>query len=150
MLQRIQSIFLILASAALLSLLSSSMLLIGVNGDSGGAGKLLSDGALTMPEDKILMGVGVSAAIIFFIAIFLYKNRPTQSKLVIAAVMLTIVMIILAALDVYANIEGMGGNVSLVPSIGSFIPFLVVLFGILALRYIKKDEKLVRSMNRLR
>jgi hypothetical protein len=150
MLQRIQSIFLLLASGGILSLLSNSLQLIAVDGDKGSAGKLLRDGALTMNEDVVLMSVGIAAALVFLVAIFLYKNRPVQLKVVITAVVLTILMIVLAAYDVFSNLSGMGGAISIVPTLGGFIPILTVLFGLFALRFIRKDEKLVRSMNRLR
>jgi len=42
------------------------------------------------------------------------------------------------------------GNVTPDDGMGLYLPFVFLLFGFLAQRFIQKDEKLVQSMDRLR
>jgi hypothetical protein len=85
------------------------------------------------------------------VTIFLYKNRMTQLKLVRIAILLEIVSVFLV-LFVYAKI--IENTLRVIPEFlnekGIYFPLVSLVFLILAYRSIMKDEKLVRSVDRLR
>jgi hypothetical protein len=150
MLQRVQSIFLMIASGSLFSLLANPMELVAAQGLSSEAGSVLADGSFHLIEDKALLAIGLLSAALFLVSIFLFKNRNLQIKSVLASCILVCIMIGLAAYDVWSNIANSGGSVSILPTFGSFMPLIAFILGVVAVRFIKKDEKLVRSMDRLR
>ncbi len=84
-------------------------------------------------------------------AIFMYKNRITQMKVVRIAILLNIVLIGLIFF-VYAKIIETNLLVSpdYMDEAGIYFPLISLIFLILANRSIMKDEKLVRSVDRLR
>jgi heme exporter protein D len=107
--------------------------------------------AVNDPATWFGMGMAISLTmpmIIAVVSIFLYKNRPTQLKWVKIAT--------------YVEIVALGFALGVLFSLGGFGKFLwkeVVSSGIIILtlaslwqagRLIKKDEELVKSMNRIR
>jgi len=95
---------------------------------------------------------------ISFIAIFLYKNRPMQSKFCIAAIVINFVLLLLMLYVypeiVFSKIWQVAGAELLYHSDGHFpwailsiIPLPCLYF---ANKYIIKDEKKVRAADRLR
>lgn len=99
--------------------------------------------------------LGLLAVIIIGIAIstiFLYKNRPLQSKLGVAIFVLILVFLSLMFF-VYPEfvISKLGGSEMQVNyTIYSFFGVLPLAFVLLANKAIQKDEKLVKSADRLR
>jgi hypothetical protein len=84
-------------------------------------------------------------------AIFLYKNRVSQARVVRIAILLDIVIVGLIFF-VYARI--IETNLMAAPDYldeaGIYFPLIALIFLIMANRSIMKDEKLVRSVDRLR
>jgi len=81
-------------------------------------------------------------------AVFLFRKRKIQLKLTGAIVLLTTIFI---GLMVYFIIRATGEfQAELVPVYRMFIPVLILIFGILAYLGIRKDENLVKSLDRLR
>ena len=96
----------------------------------------------------------ILSAIVSLYAIFQYKNRMTQLKLGLFNIFL-----IAAALgfSIYFMYQGesmipvaIGGVIRGTYKIGIFLPALALLFNSLANRFIKRDEDLVRSVDRIR
>jgi hypothetical protein len=83
--------------------------------------------------------------------IFLYKNRIRQAKIVRLAILLEIVFIALVFF-VYASIidKNLHASPEYLEEAGVYFPLISLIFLILAYRFIIKDEKLVRSADRLR
>jgi len=81
--------------------------------------------------------------------IFKYKNRIQQVKLVRLSLLLSMLMIV-GIFVLYPNIVTKSTEASSEFEIGAYIPIINLLFLFLANRYILKDEKFVRSMDRLR
>ncbi len=79
--------------------------------------------------------------------IFLYKNRVLQYKLANLLVLFNIFLVGLFFLLSYIK-EGQTGTVSY--QIGSFLPLISAVFAYLAAHFIKKDEQMVRSADRIR
>ncbi len=95
---------------------------------------------------SIVVAFGLSA-ILSFISIFLYKNRKQQIginrfNIVVNFYLLGIIVYHLLILPGESEISEKG--------IGLFIPVLVIVFLALANKSILKDEKLVKSVDRLR
>jgi hypothetical protein len=87
----------------------------------------------------------VSALVIIFslIALLLYKNRKLQLRVNLVAIILSILNILLYYLQAKKFTEG---NYNLTAILAIAIPVLLIL----AARGIYKDEKLVKSLDRLR
>ena len=88
-------------------------------------------------------------ALLSGITIFLYKQRKLQIKLcnvILGLLVLFYVFIFVFNLDLPLNvsIRDLGFSYT------ALFPFIAIIFDFLAIRGIKKDEKLVRSMDRLR
>jgi len=80
------------------------------------------------------------------IEIFKFKNRVVQMKLAIAnSFLMSINLALMTYFVIILQKEHVGGF-----GIGIFIYALAMLLNILARRFIQKDEKLVRSVDRLR
>ncbi|MFN0176341.1 MAG: DUF4293 domain-containing protein [Saprospiraceae bacterium] len=151
MIQRIQSIYLFLAAAALgssvffpLATASGEASALATTGDN-----FFADGIYWAKEFPGWMGLFffIAGAVI---AIFLYKNRPRQMQLAggIAFGVLLLVGLFAALGYYYAQRLPEGTDAQL--ALGSaFLPVAIPLL-ILAYRAIKKDEELVRSSDRLR
>ncbi|HNX44781.1 MAG TPA: DUF4293 domain-containing protein [Bacteroidales bacterium] len=158
MLQRIQTVYLSIAAVAMAMLfffpfavfqsdfVYSRFFIYGVvDMVPGGANSMGIIYALPL----ILADLGV---IIFAVtAIFRYKDRPSQLKLVNAAFILTIILIA-GVFFLYGYIlEKKFGTPPLwSEGYGVYFPLVALLFLMLAIRSIKRDEKLVRSADRLR
>ncbi|MDR0681256.1 MAG: DUF4293 domain-containing protein [Dysgonamonadaceae bacterium] len=80
-------------------------------------------------------------AVLSIVVIFLYKNRALQIKLCYGILVLLILSYIILF---FSGVKVVVGKLPLV------FPFVAGIFDILAILAIKKDEKLVRSLDRLR
>jgi len=90
----------------------------------------------------LLIVTGISI-LISVIAIFMYKDRKTQLKLAIGGIILSIIMLVLYFVEIKKFEKG---NFAL-----TAIFVLAILIGyIMAARGIWKDEKLVKSLDKLR
>lgn len=90
-------------------------------------------------------------ALICLKSIFLYKDRIKQSKHVKVGIFLSMLLIALI-LFVYINLieKKLGIHADYHGALGMYMPIVSLLFLILAYRSILRDEKLVRSADRLR
>jgi hypothetical protein len=82
------------------------------------------------------------------ISIFLFKKRTIQKILAIVIILLSCILIIMLAYSSYKLISDF--NVEVVPTVKMVVPFLIPLTAYMAYRGIIKDDKLVRSYDRLR
>lgn len=92
-----------------------------------------------------LMVLTVAVAIASLIAIFLFKDRKLQFKIVLAVLFLSLLNLLLYFLKTK---EFVPAEWSL--DLTSLISFFIPLFLLLAVRGIYKDDKLVKSVDRLR
>lgn len=151
MIQRIQSIYLFLAAAAL-----SSPMFFPLATASGDATALAStgnnffaDGIYWVKEFPGGMSI-LFAAVFSVYAIFLYKNRPRQMRLAGGMAILTILFSVLFASLGYYYAQHLPDGATVRLALGSAFPLVAVPLLVLAYRAIKKDEALVRSSDRLR
>lgn len=100
------------------------------------------------PEDNtITMLLFLISAFVSLLSIFLFKNRKTQMRVTGANIVLNILLIGYLA---YSLTTLPGGFSNSEKGIGLLVPFLSILMLVLANRFIKKDEKLVKSVDRFR
>ncbi|MCK9400703.1 MAG: DUF4293 domain-containing protein [Bacteroidales bacterium] len=158
MIQRIQSIFLLLAFLAAVALFfyplagiysnltAYKFYIYGLKNMVPGEASQFSF-MTTFP----LLLLNILVAALSLICVFLYKNRVRQAKLVRLAILLEIVLIALVFF-VYASIieRNLLASPDYLDEAGIYFPLISLIFLILANRYIMKDEKLVRSVDRLR
>jgi hypothetical protein len=142
MIQRIQTIWLLLAAAAAFLTLRFSFY-SGNFLDTETNTKTIR--FLTAQSNVLLTilssGVGLAA----LISIFLYKNRKKQSRIVLLALLVSIINIVLFFLESRKFIANEGSY-----TFTAALAFAVPVFLILTLRGIRKDDKLVKSLDRLR
>jgi len=138
MLQRIQSVYLLLTT--LFSVLFLSMKMFVFRNEAG----IVGSEEIIIPLAVLLILI----AAISIITIFLFKNRKIQIKLSMVLLILSIVLLL--AVAAYAFILSDKYNAQLQFRVNLIFPVLVLIFSILAHRGIKKDEKLVKSYDRLR
>ena len=147
MIQRIQTIFLLLGSIFMLSVLFFPFTSL----ESGiqGAG-ILADGVYTAQEKPVLLGLFTLSSLLALIGVFLFKNRSLQMKMAIFSADAGFLGTVLAIFYLWQ--DGQVGEMigALRPGAGAVLPVLGFIALLLAFWYIRKDEKLVRSMDRLR
>ncbi len=154
MIQRIQTVFLFLAIIALVLFNIFPYWQVAA-GEEGARMQLMSYGFATTVQGEttvdyglyaLVAGLSGVAIIIALVEIFTYKNRLTQMKLAIANSFLMTATLVLMTYFVVGLQEEYQGDFGL----GIFVFALAMLLNILARRFIQKDEKLVRSVDRLR
>ncbi|MET3112430.1 sterol desaturase/sphingolipid hydroxylase (fatty acid hydroxylase superfamily) [Pedobacter sp. CG_S7] len=152
MIQRVQSIWLFLASLTLFMLLLVPIITKLFNGteywilvsglyEKATTGTIKVEGFLAMFISTIII------ALIAFANIFNFKNRSLQKQVC------NVVIILTAGLSFWISqmvqripggLEGAGYNA------GALLPLLAIIFCFLAMRGIRKDEQLIKSADRLR
>jgi Domain of unknown function (DUF4293) len=153
MIQRIQSIFLLLASGSLGTLFIPSVS-IGDFNQPNAQIPASADGFLNIFDNKILLGLTGVALAVAFLTIFLFKSRPNQIRLAWVSIVACLALLGMSIFETKTQTEivqkaAYSGTFS--PSFIAYIPMVVALiFGWLAIRNIRKDEILVRSADRLR
>ena len=96
---------------------------------------------------KVLPVLFFISAILAFGTIFIFKNRKLQF---VMGRLTILVNLILLGLLMYVSLTLPGEAAVSEKGIGMFIPILAVLLLVLANKAIKKDEDLVKSVDRLR
>lgn len=139
MIQRIQSLFLFLSSASFWSLFALPMA-----SSSTADNNIFKDLLLNLSDNPGLMGLCIAGGVTSLIAIFLFNNRRLQSSMAYMAIGCSL------------GLAGLGywlyssADVAASLGVGIGMPVVGLIMSILALIFISKDEKLVKSMDRLR
>jgi hypothetical protein len=143
MIQRIQSVWLLVAG--LLTLLTFKLAFWTTTWKDASTTKMYSNSS-----GSLLMYIAVIALIVLsFGTIFLFKKRPLQMQLAWLGILLSIGLFILEikeAEDIRDNPNYQFGNWNL----GIILPLLAMAFFFAAWKAMRKDHKLVKSLNRLR
>jgi hypothetical protein len=82
------------------------------------------------------------------ITIFLYKKRKIQLWFALSVVILSALLIIVLAYNSFIIIKNYDAQIG--PVLKMIFPFLILAFAILAYMGIKKDDRIVRSYERMR
>ena len=136
MIQRIQTLWLVLAIAA--GILSIKFpFYTGHTLDYNALIELR--GSWNVP----ILIITVICVIISCVAIFLFKNRRKQTTYIIINIILSLIIIILYFLQIRNFMEGSF-------SLTSLFAFSIPIFLVLALAGVRRDAKIIRSLDRLR
>ncbi|ATP58865.1 hypothetical protein CPT03_21530 [Pedobacter ginsengisoli] len=155
MIQRVQSIWLLLAALTLTCMLFLPFLTKNVNGSefsvyTNGLHQSISGNegdALVVTPFLPLFISNIAIAVLCIVAIFSFRNRTIQKRLASVAIILTLGLSFWGfnyAQKIPGGIEGANYGIA------AFLPILAILFCALAIRGIRKDEQLLRSADRLR
>ncbi len=140
MIQRIQTVYLVLGAVVL-----GALLFFGVVWE----GAATAQGWFT---PVVVLFDGLAAAVAVG-AVFLYKNRPRQRKVIVVAQVLTIMLLItfcggLYLVDALYVRTSQGLDVGMLAAL--LLPIVAYVLFLLARRAVEKDIERVRSMDRLR
>lgn len=154
MIQRVQSLYLLIATALL-----AVTIFTPIAAFTGGGAELtlcafqLTDAAGEYAESTLWMGILLSlSALLPLITIFLYKHRQLQIRL--CGVELVLLIGDIAFMTIYYLLAGRVVAASAFSAsairFGAIMPAVAVVFVALAMRAIFRDELLVRSLDRIR
>ncbi|MGB7841960.1 MAG: DUF4293 domain-containing protein [Salinimicrobium sp.] len=136
MLQRIQTIYLFLAA-----LCSAGLIFLFELGENVA-------GVPVYAEDVLMVfALFMISAAISLMTIFLFKNRKLQFMLGRLNILLNLILL---GLFVYWSLNISGEALVSEKGIGMLIPVISIVFLVLANKAVKKDEDLVKSVDRLR
>ena len=138
MVQRQQTLWLLLATAA--ALLSFMFPFVTGLGTEKG---LVVTKSINAGSDFLLLIVTGASLILSAAIIFLYKDRKLQMKLCLAGLGLSILIIVL-------YIAQMNKLTKATLALFCILPFAITVSYFMAFRNIRKDEKLVKSLDKLR
>ncbi|MFV9550382.1 DUF4293 domain-containing protein [Algibacter sp. PT7-4] len=136
MLQRIQSIYLLLAAGVSAGLIFVFHLWITDKGIS-----------VFAKDDLLYLGLFFGSAILSLISIFMYKNRKSQFVMGRLNIILNFILL---GFFVYQSLNISGETAVSEKGIGMLLPIVSIVLLALANKAIKKDEELVKSVDRLR
>jgi Domain of unknown function (DUF4293) len=136
MLQRIQTIWLLLASVC-------AFLTLKLPFYSGTNAKAIASYPLNGAETILLLSITIALGLLSLFTLFLFKNRVLQLRLCILGIIIEAILLFLYFKQVQTFTVG---TYSLTALLHGFI----ILFLLLAARSINKDEKMVKSSDRLR
>jgi amino acid permease len=103
------------------------------------------------PNTILLPAVMGLVGFLSFITIFLYKRRPVQMRLIRFNMLLNIVYLALIFFYYVPELEVITvSNADYINDAGIYLSIVPLIFLVLALRFIRRDEKLVRAADRLR
>ena len=141
MIQRIQSLWLLLAGVASLLTFKYSV----YSGNKIGTDNVKKFVELNaMPNFFIMVLTGINA-LIAIVAIFMFKNRKLQLRLSIIGIVLSVLNLVIYFYETGKVIETEGKY-----ALTAIIAIAIPIFFIFAARGIHADDKLVRDSDRLR
>lgn len=147
MIQRIQSIWLLLAA-----LFGVGLFLFGIlNITYTDKGVEVTQTLKILEYSYLLAVLAIAIVALPLVAIFMFKNRKLQTNLSILAIVFNIgfVAFYLMGIESFksAHIPPVTSSAF---GVASFMPIASVIFQLLAISGIRKDQKLVKSLDRLR
>lgn len=147
MIQRIQTIFILVAGLLVASLYFLPFADISVNSElhTFTAFGIFKGESLIFNGLPILIFIGLIATL-HFAAIFMYKKRIRQIRILAFTMILLLGLFGMFFYFTYAGFE----NAKVAFKISVAFPIVAVILDYLAIRAIGKDEALIRSMDRIR
>ncbi|MEE9349633.1 MAG: DUF4293 domain-containing protein [Flavobacteriaceae bacterium] len=144
MIQRIQSLFLLLATVVSGALSHVFFLWKATYDADFTALESIAHESLTIKPIGVLF---IVSALISFVTIFMFKNRKAQFVMNRVNILLNFLLLGF----IFYNLFNISGEPLVSEKgIGSFLPIASVFLLVFANRFIKKDEDLVKSVDRLR
>ncbi len=138
MIQRIQTLFLVIGAGLLIAMLCTPMArIVGVEGAEGNIGYYTFTSVFSLIVMTLVLEV---------VAIFSFKNRMRQMRLCILN------SLVLLGLQIYLAVIYFGPerDSSILFTITTIFPVCVIILDLIAARYIARDEAIVVASTRLR
>ncbi len=145
MIQRIQSVFLLIATIAFALLFQFPFVITDVASDG-----FLADKDFDVFDHIALVILAGVAAGLTLISIFLFKKRKIQIKVAYLGILVGLSVLVTAAVMFYEQALILFEKAAIHQRLGLYLPIIGLIMGFLAIRFIRKDDKIVRSMDRLR
>ncbi|RZN76603.1 MAG: DUF4293 family protein, partial [Winogradskyella sp.] len=98
-------------------------------------------------DNYLYLGLFLGSALLSLISIFSFKNRKSQFVLGRLNIILNFILL---GVFVYQSLSLSGETLVSEKGIGMILPIFSIVFLVLANKAIKKDEDLVKSVDRLR
>jgi len=136
MLQRIQTVYLLLNTV----LTGGIALLFPYGWNQNGL-------PLFAKDHFLVLGILLGSAVVSVVTIFLFKNRKLQFVLGRINILLNLILL---GVFVYWSLTLSGETMISKKDIGMLIPLISIVLLVIANKAIKKDEDLVKSVDRLR
>jgi hypothetical protein len=149
MIQRIQSLFLLLAAIAGGTMGSFNLWKARLT-----RGNVASEDYFNATSSYLIFIVLMVSTILALVTIFLYKNRKLQFRLTVLNIFLAIAVLCLIYFKVQGKANALVSEGATIVSatflLPAFLPVVMIVCLFLAARGIYKDEKLIKSLDRLR
>ena len=145
MIQRIQTLFLILAAVCFIGLFKFPFATSNVS-----TGQFLTDQVYNVLDHPVLSVIAGLGGLLALINIFLYKKRATQMRIGYLVIVLSILLLIVSYLLFTNDAATISSEARIDDGMGMFLPVGALIFVLIANYFIKKDDKIVKSMDRLR
>ncbi len=151
MIQRIQSIWLLLAAIVISALFYVDVYSVKTPSVLNMPPEIVNDynNISAIKNNFIAVGIVSLSIILSLTAIFFFKNQKRQKGLIWINILLLIGLMFLLYINLnnfWTNYPDNGGHIW----IGLFLPVITVFLLILALRGISKDQKILKSLDRMR
>ncbi|MFZ4543862.1 MAG: DUF4293 domain-containing protein [Saprospiraceae bacterium] len=147
MIQRIQSIYLFLASIASFAVFK---LPFASSVQSETSSSLFNDGIYSVFDNMALLAIFALIGLLAITTLFFYKNRKLQSNLSLLGSLLSLIAFSLMAIFFAGDSWALSNWQTLQDQFGLGMPVFAAVFYLLARYNIQKDNKKVQSMDRLR
>lgn len=155
MIQRIQTVYLLLATVLMSLTLFLPLATIWQGGNEIVIKAWFADGTVGFKAPlPLYLGILLSVATLLpLVTIFLYKKRMTQIRLCVSEIVLLLGSALFIALYCYRMCDVLAElmqDLNFTLGFAALMPVVAIIPMILAIRGIAKDEALVRSLDRIR
>ena len=145
MIQRIQTVFLVLTA-----IIFGLLFRVPFATSNKPAAQFLSDMVFDVTDHPALIGLACIGGLLALISVFMYRKRKVQLRLGYLIIVMAILLPLISFLLFTNSSASVDSSVQVYDQAGMYLPAGSILFAALANYFIKKDEKLVKSMDRLR
>ena len=152
MIQRIQTLYLLLATAmmSLTLFLPLATIVYGANELVLKAFAITGAEGVAQSLPTYLGALLVATTLLLLVIIFMYKKRMAQIRLCVAAIVLLLGSAAFIGLYSYRLCDILEGDLIFTLGFASLMPVVAIIPVVLAIRGIARDEALVRSLDRIR
>lgn len=145
MIQRIQSVLLFFAGAGFLSLFKFPFA-----STSSAEAPIFEDNVFLVTDHTVLLVLTILGGLVSLVSIFLYNNRGLQIRLGYVGMIIAFFLGLVAIWLIYSNASQWSESLQMQDGAGIYIAGITLFLIITSNYFINKDEKTVRSMDRLR
>jgi len=145
MIQRIQSLFLLVASLGFWSLFK-----LPFAESNKVASPFFEDQLLNINDHTVLLGLTILGGLLSLVTIFLFNNRKLQIRLGLLNIIFAVFIIVVAVWVIFSKAPSIDQSIDIADKTGLYMPIISLICVVFANFFINKDEKLVQSADRLR